>query len=78
MSDMPQGAPSFREELERLETIVRALEESDLDLDDAIALFEEGVRRLNTARKLLAESDLKVKRVLEGADGAIRTEDLDG
>ena len=78
MSDTPQGAPSFREELERLETIVRALEESDVDLDDAIALFEEGVRHLKTARKLLAESDLKVKRVLEGADGAIRTEDLDG
>ena len=75
---MPQVPPSFREELERLETIVRALEESDVDLDDAIALFEEGVRHLKTARKLLAESDLKVKRVLEGADGAIRTEDLDG
>ena len=29
---------SFREELERLEDIVRTLEEQDVDLDEALAL----------------------------------------
>jgi exodeoxyribonuclease VII small subunit len=69
--------PSFNDELTRLEAIVRQLESDELDLDAALALFEEGVRRLKTARELLQESDLKVKRVLEAADGTLRTRDLD-
>lgn len=69
--------PSFKEELERLETIVRALEQEDLDLDRALALFEEGVTRLKTARELLQQSELTVKRVLEAADGTLRTDDTD-
>ena len=71
------GRPSFREELTRLEAIVRQLEADELDLDQALELFEEGVRRLKVARELLQESDLKVKRVLEAADGTLRTRDLD-
>lgn len=63
--------PSFRQELERLEAIVRALEQEDLDLDRALALFEEGVARLKTARELLARSELTVKRVLEASDGTL-------
>ena len=74
---MTAEKPSFREELERLEAIVRALEEKDLDLDEALALFEEGVGRLKAARSLLGESELIVKRVLEVADGTLRAEPLD-
>lgn len=69
--------PSFKDELNRLEAIVRQLEADELDLDTALELFEEGVRRLKVARELLQESDLKVKRVLEAADGTLRTRDLD-
>ncbi len=68
---------SFKEELERLEAIVRQLEQEDLDLDHALALFEEGVARLKAARELLQKSELTVKRVLEGADGALGTDSLD-
>lgn len=71
------AAPSFRAELERLEAIVRSLEDRDVDLDQALGLFEEGVRRLKSARALLGETELKVKRVLEEADGTIRTDDLE-
>ena len=74
---MTADKASFREELERLESIVRTLEEEDIDLDEALTLFEEGVSRLKTARSLLEESQLKVKRVLEDADGTLRTDDLD-
>jgi len=69
---MTAEKPSFREELERLEAIVRALEEKELDLDEALALFEEGVGRLKAARSLLGESELIVKRVLEEADPALQ------
>ncbi len=66
--------PVFKEELERLEAIVRALEQEDLDLDRALELFEEGVTRLKTARELLQQSELTVKRVLEAADGTLRSD----
>ena len=69
--------PSFREELERLEAIVRALEDSDLDLDEAIALFQDGVARLKQARELLRETELTVKKVIESANGSLRTDDLE-
>jgi exodeoxyribonuclease VII small subunit len=70
--------PAFREELERLEALVRQLEDDEIDLDKALELFEEGVTRLKRARTLLKESELTVKRVLEEADGTIQTRDLDG
>jgi exodeoxyribonuclease VII small subunit len=69
--------PSFREELERLEAIVRSLERDDLDLDRALDLFQEGVARLRAARELLEQSELTVRRVLEAADGTLRTERVD-
>ncbi len=69
--------PLFRDELSRLEAIVRRLEAEDLDLDGALELFEEGVRRLKVARELLEESELKVKKVVEAADGTLKSRDLD-
>ena len=74
---MSDQQPSFREQIDGLEAIVRALETDELDLDKALELFEEGVRKLKTARELLQGSELTVQRVLEEADGAIGTDDVD-
>ena len=75
---MTKRSPSFREEVERLEAIVRSLEDEDLELDAALELFEEGVARLKSARALLRKGDLKVKTVLQTSDGTLDTADLDG
>ena len=69
---------TIAEDLARLEEIVRRLEADDVELDQALALFEEGVARLRAARERLATADLKGQTVLEGADGQLRTRDLDG
>ena len=69
-------SPSFRGELERLEHIVRTLEESDVDLDEALELFQEGVERLKTARKLLKDTELTVRKVVGAADGELHGHDL--
>ncbi len=74
---MTKRKATFRSEVERLEAIVRSLEENDLDLDQALELFEEGVRRLRTAREQLEQSEITVRRVLEAADGTLSTRDLD-
>ncbi len=68
---------SFAIELERLETIVRTLEDSEVDLDEALDLFQEGVKRLKNARKLLDDTELTVKKVLKAADGALPSDDID-
>jgi exodeoxyribonuclease VII small subunit len=62
--------PTFAQQLERLEEIVRRLESQDLDLDEALKLFEEGVAGLRTMRERLSSVEATVKQVL-------RTEDLD-
>ncbi len=68
---------SFREELERLEAIVRSLEDSDVDLDEALELFQEGVRRLKTARELLQTTELTVRQVVKAADSDLLVDDAD-
>jgi exodeoxyribonuclease VII small subunit len=69
---------SLQEDLARLETIVRALEANDLDLDGALALFEEGVERLRTARERLGAAELRLRQLREAADGSVQVDDLRG
>ena len=68
---------SFKTELERLEAIVRSLEDSEVDLDEALELFGEGVERLKTARRLLEDTELTVKKVVRAADGTLSGDDAD-
>ena len=67
----------FKTELERLETIVRSLEDSEVDLDEALELFQEGVERLKNARRLLENTELTVKKVVRAADAALSGDDVD-
>jgi exodeoxyribonuclease VII small subunit len=61
-------APSFAEQLERLEEIVRRLEAQELDLDESLKLFEEGVERLRVMRERLSATEATVKRMLRRED----------
>jgi exodeoxyribonuclease VII small subunit len=72
------SGPSLQEDLARLDAIVRALECTDLDLDQALALFEEGVERLRSARERLSAAELRLTQLREAADGSIRVDDLAG
>jgi exodeoxyribonuclease VII small subunit len=68
---------SFGAELERLEAIVRTLEDSEVDLDEALELFQEGVKRLKNARKMLQATELTVKKVVDAADAGLPDDDVD-
>ena len=63
--------------LERLEAIVAELENEQIDLASALALFEEGVLCLREAAGSLAEAETHVKRLTELADGALVVEEFD-
>ncbi|MBW8768979.1 MAG: exodeoxyribonuclease VII small subunit [Gemmatimonadetes bacterium] len=69
---------TLEQTLARLEEIVRRLDEEQLDLGDALALFEEGVSHLRDAAGTLSEADARVKRLTEQANGVFTLEDLDG
>jgi len=71
------GKPSLQADLDRLEAIVRALEQEDLDLDKALALFEEGVTRLRAARERLADAEVRLRQLREAADGSVDVADAD-
>jgi exodeoxyribonuclease VII small subunit len=58
------AAPSFAQQLERLEEIVRRLESQELDLDASLKLFEEGIERLRAVRERLSAAEVKIQQVL--------------
>ena len=77
MTEPPRTtSPTLSADLRRLEEIVQQLESDDTDLDRSLALFEEGVARLRAARERLAEAELRIQRVLEGAAGQLKIEEL--
>ncbi len=71
----PAGA-SLAEDLAQLEALVRRLEQDDVELDEALALFEQGVKHLRAARERLASAESRVQQVLEQADGDLSISDF--
>lgn len=67
---------SFEESLRRLEEIVRVLEEDDVPLDNALALFEEGVTRLREATAELSRAEEAARVLREQVDGTFDTPEL--
>ncbi len=62
---------SFEEALQKLESIVEAMESDDLPLDQLIHRFEEGAALAKLCQERLGEAELKVRRLEEGLDGTL-------
>ena len=60
----------------RLEAIALRLEDEELDLDAALALFEEGVAELRAASAFLGKAEARLKQLSEAADGVFKVTDL--
>ena len=58
---------SFEQSLERLEEIVRLLEDGQLGLNDSLSRYEEGVKLLRQAYELLERAERKIE-LLSGVD----------
>jgi exodeoxyribonuclease VII small subunit len=69
---------SFEASMERLEAIAARLEEEELELDTALALFEEGIAELRAASAMLSQAETRLKQLNEAADGVFRIDDLRG
>jgi exodeoxyribonuclease VII small subunit len=57
--------PKFEDCIQRLETIVRELEQSDVPLERSLTLFEEGMQLSASCRKELDEAEGKVEILLK-------------
>jgi exodeoxyribonuclease VII small subunit len=67
---------SFETSLERLEAIASRLEDDELELDAALALFEEGIAELRAASAFLSQAETRLKHLTEAADGVFRVDEL--
>jgi len=76
---MNQNNATFESNMQRLETIVRALERGDVPLDESLKLFQEGTELVKSCEKLLNEAQMQIKKVSSTADGTPVEEDfIDG
>ena len=68
---------SFEDALAELEQIVRGLESGQQKLEDAIGAYERGAALRRHCEAKLAEAEARVAAIVEHADGALSTRDLD-
>jgi len=61
----------FEEGLEKLENIVKTLDEGSVSLDEALGLFKEGLTLTKDLTKRLDEIEKKVEILIKREDGSI-------
>ena len=65
---------SFEEALAELETIVRQLEQGDVELEKSIEIYERGAALKNHCEARLKSAELIVEQIVQGGDGEPKTE----
>ena len=58
------------QQITRLEEIVSALEQGDVQLADSLALFEEGTKLITACTKQLDQAEQQVVKLMKGPGGA--------
>ena len=61
---------TFEQQIARLEEIVSALEQGDVQLADSLALFEEGTKLIAACTKHLDQAEQQVVKLMKGPGGA--------
>ena len=61
---------TFEQQIVRLEEIVDALEQGDVQLADSLALFEEGTKLIAACTKQLDQAEQQVVKLMKGPGGA--------
>lgn len=76
MTQTPKSdkTPSFESNLGRLDEIVRALEDADLPLEQALQLYEEGMKLSELCHKQLEEAEGRVEILRKRAGGKVVAE----
>jgi exodeoxyribonuclease VII small subunit len=72
----PEARLPFEEALKKLETIVEAMEASELPLEQLLARFEEGTRLAQICQAQLAEAEVRVQKLEAGPTGRLELKPL--
>lgn len=73
---MSLNKPTFEENMQRLEQIVRAMERGEVPLEESLKLFQEGTELVRSCGKLLDDAQLQIKKITAAPDGALVEEDF--
>lgn len=74
-SAQPEAAPpSFEVAMERLETIVEAMEAGDVPLAELLTKYEEGAKLIAHCEARLKTAELKIEQLKRQRDGSVRLE----
>lgn len=57
--------PDFEASMEKLEALVRQLEDGDLKMDEALSAFEQGIRLSRQCQQALQQAEQKVQALVE-------------
>ncbi len=69
---------SFEEAFAELERVVQRLENGDLTLEEALALYERGVRLAQHCHELLDKAELRIKQLVPDDQGGYTLTDFAG
>ncbi len=75
-TSQPDKPASFEANLERLDAIVRQMEDADLPLEKALQLYEEGMKLSEICQKQLDEAEGRVEVLRKRAGGKMAREPL--
>ena len=62
---------SFEENMNRLEEIVKQLEDGSVPLEESMKLFREGTALAGSCNQLLDEAELEIVKLTKGPNGTI-------
>ena len=68
---------SFEKNIERLDVIVRQLEDADLPLEKALHIYEEGMKLSELCQKQLQEAEGRIQVLMKRAGGKIVAESFE-
>ena len=70
--------PTFEKNLEALESIVGALEEGGLTLEESLKRFEDGIRLAGLCEKTLTAAEKKIEKLTKTAGGTLEASPFGG
>jgi len=74
---LPENKTSFEDAMERLEELVKELEDGELTLDASLERFEEGIKLYRYCMQKLEEIENKVEVIMNDQNGDLKRLSLD-
>ena len=68
----PAKDPPFEEALQKLESVVEAMEADDLPLEALLARYEEGAKLVKICQEKLADAELKIQQLEKTTAGELK------